>query len=175
MGRVFDDPQAVLLREGIDRIQIDRIAGVVHGHDGPGARGEPSFGVIKIDGRRIKARVAGDGHRPGRADGLKRGHKGQRRNQHFRPAAVPKRGLHGQMQRRRPGVRRDDPVGGNAEIGGHLRLETLHFRADAQIAVFADDAMQGGGFGLADDGTGKSHAHVSLRGARPLPRPAAGG
>ena len=74
-----------------------------------------------------------------------------------------------QMQGGCPGIDGNDPARGHAQIGRHISLKLLHFLADAQVAVFADDAMHGLGFGLANDGTGKSHAHVSLRGFPPCP------
>ena len=45
-----------------------------------------------------------------------------------------------------------------------MTLECMSHTLTRAVAVFADDAMHGLGFGLANDGTGKSHAHVSLRG-----------
>ena len=65
MGGIFDDPQAVLFRKRIHAVQIDRVARVVYRHDGLGAGGKAPFRIGEIDGRRIKARIAG--HRDGPA------------------------------------------------------------------------------------------------------------
>ena len=169
MGGIFDDPQAVLFRKRIHAVQIDRVARVVHRHDGLGAGGKAPFRIGEIDGRRIKARIAGHRDGPGPADSLKGRHERQRRHQHFRAAPVPEHSLDSQVQGGCPGIGGNDPTRGHAQISRHISLKLLHFLADAQVAVFADDAAHGLGFGLANDGTGKSHAHVSLRGFPPCP------
>ena len=96
--------------------------------------------------RRAMVATRRDGPRP-RADGLKGRHERQRRHQHFRAAPVPEHGLDSQMQGGCPGIDGNDPARGHAQIGRHISLKLLHFLADAQVAVFADDALHGLGFG----------------------------
>ncbi len=88
------------------------------------------------------------------ADGLERGHEGQRLHQHFR--ARLHGGLHGKMQGGGAGVGGDDVLRGHAEKGGDVLFEALHFVAHAEVAVLKDDAAYGVGFGLAHDGPGKT-------------------
>ena len=137
-------------------------------------RGKAPFRIGEIDGRRIKARIAGHRDGPGPADGLKGRHERQRRHQHFRAAPVPEHGLDSQMQGGCPGIDGNNPARGHAQIGRHISLKLLHFLADAQVAVFADDAMHGLGFGLANDGTGKVSCSCQSPGVPP-PAPPSGG
>ncbi len=78
VGAVFDDAQAVLGGEGVERVEVHRAAGEVDGHDGAGARGDSSgkFGDVEVVGAGLD--VHEDGLGPGEDDGVERGDEGER-------------------------------------------------------------------------------------------------
>ena len=170
MGGIFNDAQTMPPGKGVHFVNLPGVAGIVHGHDRKDFRGQAAFGIGQIQRAGFGQHVAGHGLAARGKNGLKGGHKGQGRHQDARFAGVlpvgGAQGVHGQREGRRAGVGGDDVLFRNAQIGGNFLFKLMRFPADAEIAVFRNDAPDGFSLCLTYDGHGKTKGHGSSLAAR---------
>ena len=120
MRRVLDEREPAVAREGAERVEVSRLAGVVDGHDGAGAPGEPGRDVGGVHVQRVAPHVGEDGDPALVQHGVGRRGEGKRGNDDLvpRPDAGRERC---RVERGRARADRDR-VGG-AHRGGHGALE----------------------------------------------------
>ena len=166
MRGIFDDAQTMPPGKGVHFFNLPGIAGIVDGHDREDFRSQAAFGIGQIQRAGLRQHVAGHGFAACGKNGLKGGHEGQGRHQNARFAGVfpvgGTQGVNGQREGRRAGVGGDDVFFRNAQIGGDIFFKLMRFPADAEVAVFSNNAPDGFGFCLTYDGHGKTKGHALL-------------
>ena len=126
VGRVFDQGQAMFGGEAAQRRHVAGVAAVVHGDDGPGARGDGRGdpGGVEVQGVRLDVHQDGAGadvldHRDGR-------HEGERGGDHL-VAGADAQDRQGRVQGRRAAIEREG--GGALQAFCETLLELAALRA----------------------------------------------
>ena len=133
---VLDDRDAAARRDREDGVHLAADAGVVHGHDGPGARRDETLELALVQVQRVGADVGEDGPGAAQHEGVDRRDEGE--GGHDDLVA----GRDAQEQRRHlEGVR----AGGRQERGGHAqRLREEGVAGAGELAVAGEMAARDG-------------------------------
>jgi hypothetical protein len=131
MCRILDDGNAVRAGRGLERLQVDGVAGKVHRDDGLGARRNGRFDLLRIDVQRVRLDVDEHGSSTDMLDHVDRCGERERRADHLVTRTDAERRERG-VQGGGAGVQRER--GGRAEECREIRLELFSLRAGGNPA-----------------------------------------